>query len=85
LKGDSGVLNAKRTVKSDPPRHVAPQPESNKIKDLRFLLLKSDGSYDTGCFHAQQAAEKYLKAILTMQGLGIPRTYELEELQIIYV
>jgi HEPN domain-containing protein len=45
----------------------------------------SDGPYDTGCFHAQQAAEKYLKAILAMHGMIIPRTHDLEELQILCV
>lgn len=25
--------------------------------------VDSDGPYDTACFHAQQAAEKYLKAL----------------------
>ncbi len=44
-----------------------------------------DGPYDTGCFHAQQAAEKYLKAILAIHGLDIPRTHDLEELQLLCV
>lgn len=42
----------------------------------------SDGPYDTACFHAQQAAEKYLKATLAFHGVMIPRTHDLEELQI---
>jgi len=42
----------------------------------------SDGPYDTACFHAQQAAEKYLKSILAFHGMMIPRTHDLEELQI---
>ena len=25
--------------------------------------IKSDGPYDTACFHAQQAVEKYLKGV----------------------
>ena len=41
----------------------------------------SDGPYDTACFHAQQAVEKYLKALLAWQGIPIPRTHDLEELQ----
>jgi HEPN domain-containing protein len=41
----------------------------------------SDGPYDTACFHAQQAAEKYLKALLAFHGQPIPRTHDLEELQ----
>jgi len=42
----------------------------------------SEGPYDTACFHAQQAAEKYLKSILAFHGMMIPRTHDLEELQI---
>jgi len=41
----------------------------------------SEGPYDTACFHAQQAAEKYLKAVLAFHGEIIPRTHDLEELQ----
>jgi len=45
--------------------------------------IASDGPYDTACFHAQQAAEKYLKAIMAVHGLDIPRTHDLEELQLL--
>ncbi len=45
----------------------------------------SDGPYDTACFHAQQAAEKYLKATLAFHGVMIPRTHDLEELQLLCV
>jgi HEPN domain-containing protein len=41
----------------------------------------SDGPYDTACFHAQQAMEKYLKALLAWHGQPIVRTHDLEELQ----
>lgn len=41
----------------------------------------SDGPYDTACFHAQQAIEKYLKAVLAIEGQPIPRTHDLDELQ----
>lgn len=43
--------------------------------------VASEGPYDTACFRAQQAAEKYLKAYLAWRGETIPRTYDLEELQ----
>ncbi len=36
--------------------------------------------YDTACFHAQQAAEKSLKAVLALAGSLIPRTHDLEDL-----
>ena len=34
------------------------------------------------CFHAQQACEKALKAVLASAGTEIPRTHNLEELQV---
>lgn len=43
--------------------------------------IESDGPYDTACFHAQQAVEKYLKGFLAWRGFEIPRTHDLEELQ----
>ncbi len=33
--------------------------------------------YDAVCFHAQQCAEKYLKAVLEEQGQDIPKTHDL--------
>lgn len=49
------------------------------ISDARRTLA-SEGPYDTACFHARQAAEKYLKAVLALRGHAIPRTHDLEEL-----
>jgi HEPN domain-containing protein len=43
-------------------------------------LLDSDGPYDAVCFHAQQAAEKALKAWLAVADSPIPRTHNLEDL-----
>lgn len=43
--------------------------------------LESDGPYDTACFYAQQAAEKYLKGLLAFLDQPIPRTHNLEDLQ----
>ena len=44
-------------------------------------MLETDGPYDTSCFHAQQAIEKSLKALLAFHGQPVPRTHDLEELQ----
>lgn len=49
------------------------------LADVR-RTLKSDGPYDTACFHCQQAAEKYLKAFLAWHEKEIPRTHDIEEL-----
>src|SRR5262245_61770384 len=35
---------------------------------------------DGACFHCQQAAEKYLKALLQEFGAAVPRTHDLEDL-----
>jgi HEPN domain-containing protein len=44
------------------------------------LVLASVGPYDTACYHAQQAAEKYLKGFLAFRGAAIPRIHDLLEL-----
>ncbi len=46
----------------------------------RELRARSAPNYDAVCFHAQQCAEKYLKAILHEHGQGVPRTHSLLEL-----
>lgn len=38
------------------------------------------GALDAACFHAQQAAEKYLKAYLVQQGVEFPLTHNLSKL-----
>jgi HEPN domain-containing protein len=40
---------------------------------------------DAICFHCQQAAEKYLKALLCELGLPIPRIHDLDELLVLLV
>jgi HEPN domain-containing protein len=51
------------------------------LADARRTVSSREGPYDTACFHAQQAVEKYLKALLAWRGQPIPRTHDLEELQ----
>lgn len=36
--------------------------------------------HDGVCYHCQQCAEKYLKALVDEQGMTVPRTHELEDL-----
>jgi HEPN domain-containing protein len=43
-------------------------------------ILDGEGPYDTACFHAQQAAEKFLKGLLALKDQPIPLTHNLEEL-----
>jgi HEPN domain-containing protein len=41
------------------------------------LTLQEDCPFDTVCFHAQQCAETYLKALLLQTGSEPPRTHDL--------
>jgi HEPN domain-containing protein len=45
------------------------------------ILAAGDEPFpDQVCFHSQQTAEKYLKALLEEQGLAISKTHDLEDL-----
>jgi HEPN domain-containing protein len=44
------------------------------------VCLAAGQSLDTACFHAQQAAEKYVKAYLTAYGIDFPFIHNLEKL-----
>jgi len=46
----------------------------------RELRARRQPNYDAACFHAQQTAEKYLKAWLQEFGKEIPRTHNLVDL-----
>ena|SRR5437879_2624797 len=50
------------------------------IESARTLAALAKPMRDAACFHCQQAAEKYLKALLQEKGLAVPRTHELEDL-----
>ena len=44
------------------------------------LTMGNDCPYDTVCFHAQQCAEKYLKAMLCHLAIDFPKIHDLGEL-----
>lgn len=44
------------------------------------MCVAAGQSLDTACFHAQQAAEKFLKAYLTAYGIDFPFIHNLEKL-----
>jgi HEPN domain-containing protein len=50
------------------------------FKNIELVLPADDAPFDTVCFHAQQAAEKYLKALLTFYGIPFRKTHDLPEL-----
>jgi HEPN domain-containing protein len=47
------------------------------IITARQTLSLENGPTDTPCFHAQQAVEKSLKALLTANAIIFPRTHDL--------
>lgn len=42
--------------------------------------LPPEGRYELLCFHAQQAAEKAIKAVLVGKGIDFPRTHSIQGL-----
>jgi len=46
----------------------------------REVRARKQPNYDAACFHAQQAAEKYLKAVLQESGAPVSRTHNLLDL-----
>ena len=54
--------------------------EGDMITAQREHRARSHPNYDAACFHAQQTAEKYLKAWLQESGVDIPRIHNLVEL-----
>ncbi|MBA3945958.1 MAG: HEPN domain-containing protein [Herpetosiphonaceae bacterium] len=46
----------------------------------RELRARNHPNYDAACFHSQQMAEKYLKAVLQEDGKPVPRIHNLVEL-----
>lgn len=49
----------------------------------RELRARKSPNYDAVCFHTQQCAEKYLKAVLQEDGRNIPKIHNLIELMIL--
>jgi HEPN domain-containing protein len=54
--------------------------EGDFATSSRELRARKSPNYDAACFHTQQMAEKYLKAILQENGQLIPRTHSLIDL-----
>lgn len=54
--------------------------EDDLTMALRELRARKKPSYDGACFHSQQCAEKYMKALLEEAGITIPRTHNLAAL-----
>ncbi len=69
-----------------PPRNVLVEVATwiskaeSDFKNIELVLPADDAPFDTVCFHAQQGAEKYLKALLVFYGISFRKTHDLGEL-----
>ncbi len=60
--------------------HAWVEKAENDLLNVRNNLAAGEVPWDTVCFHAQQAAEKMLKALLLRHGVPAPRTHDLTAL-----
>ncbi len=64
--------------------HVVRQWVEKAENDLRnaehTLTLQENCPLDTVCFHAQQCVEKYITALLSLNGINYPKTHNIAEL-----
>lgn len=51
--------------------------EHDFLAAKHLLNATEQGLTDVVCFHSQQCAEKYLKAVLLYHGVAFPRTHDL--------
>ena len=69
-----------------PPERAEPGSPADWLRharsDLAYAMapLPPEGLLEGQCFHAQQAAEKAIKAVLVAQGTSVPRTHNLKTL-----
>jgi HEPN domain-containing protein len=54
--------------------------ENDLTTAAHTLKLGEECPTDTVCYHAQQCVEKYLKAVLVLEGIDFPKTHDLERL-----
>src|SRR6059058_2375512 len=63
-------------------RHTAQwvRKAEDDMTGARALAVLKPPQRDLVCFHCQQAAEKYLKALLQEVGAAVPRIHDMEDL-----
>jgi HEPN domain-containing protein len=67
---------------TEPARHPSvyqwvERAEHDLLNAQHTLATLDPCPFDTDCFHAQQCAEKYLKALVVFRGRVAPRTHDL--------
>ncbi len=68
---------------SEPPERIeevalwTQKAEHDFLAAEHMMELAKQGLTDIVCFHSQQCAEKYLKALLLYRGIAFPKTHDL--------
>jgi HEPN domain-containing protein len=57
--------------------------EGDLLTARREYRVRKSPNFDAVCFHSQQAAEKYMKAVLQENGMPIPRIHSLADLLVL--
>ncbi len=53
----------------------------NDFEDARRILrARNRSDFSNACFHAQQSAEKYMKAVLVLHERSVDRTHDLSRI-----
>ncbi len=71
----SGAGDVERAV-----REWVEKAEHDLVTAEQALKLRRRCPFDTVCFHAQQCAEKYLKALLVSRSTPFPKVHDIGEL-----
>ena len=72
-------MNAPHETLREVRRWVA-KAENDLANAKNTLKMKKNCPFDTICFHAQQCAEKYLKALLVYESIEFPKTHDVRAL-----
>src|SRR2546426_2604953 len=54
--------------------------EGDYLSLMREMRARKKHNYDAACFHAQQCAEKYMKALLQESARPFPKSHDLDDL-----
>jgi HEPN domain-containing protein len=60
---------------SETPQKILVRQWISRAENDLLNLAAQEIPWDTICFHSQQAAEKYLKAVLVFHAQPVPRTH----------
>src|SRR6478736_6454218 len=55
--------------------------ENDLVAAAHLVAMGKDAPTDAVCFHSQQCVEKYLKALLVLQGVPVPKTHNIRMLR----